>query len=341
MNRSLLRTCLLLALCSTWIRAQTPVHVRPPFTQKDVDLGKELAAKSVEIRAQIIAPSAPAEPFEIMGNLYFAGVNNGEVYLLTSPQGHIMFGVGYAVAAEAVEKNIEKLGFKLTDIKAIVLNHNHGDQSGAADYFKRRTGGAKVMAGFGEIPFIEHGGALPAGAAVPNIPPAPPRGQRQTPNQFQPTGTNQYPPVKVDRALFDGDVVKVGPLSFTAYLMPGHSPSSTSFLYTVKDGGRDYRVFEFCCWEYPDDLSRGAYITEASVRHNLETFRKVLPVDIYLETGAYGWSGTLNQPPNLTIAERMANLRTNNKLFVNRDIFRALSAAREVEFEEKLQKLRP
>src|SRR5207237_6606361 len=162
--------------------------------------------------------------------------NNGEVYLLTSPQGHIMFGAGYAVSAEAVEKNIEKLGFKLTDIKAIVLNHNHGDQSGAAAYFKKRTGGAKVMAGFAEIPFLEHGGALPAGAAVPNIPPAPPRGQAgQAPNtnQFQPAGTNQYPPVKVDRALFDGDVVKVGPLSFTAYLMPGHSASSTSFLYTV------------------------------------------------------------------------------------------------------------
>ena len=93
-----------------------------------------------------------------------------------------------------------------------------------------------------------------------------------------------------------------------------------------------------CCWEYPEDLSRGAYITEASVRHNLETFRKVMPVDIYLETGAYGWSGTLNQAPNLNISERMANLKADNKLFVNRDIFRQLSAAREAEIEEKLKK---
>ena len=69
------------------------------------------------------------------------------------------------------------------------------------------------------------------------------------------------------------------------------------------------------------------------MRHEL--FRKVLPVDIYLETGAYGWSGTLNQPSG-TIQERMAKLETDNKLFVNRDIFRDWSAAREVEFEEKL-----
>ena len=344
MRRNFLLTALLISACCAFIHAQTEILPKPPFTARAVELGKQLAAKSLEIRQQITNPSGPAEPFKIMGNLYFAGVSNGEVYLLTSPQGHIMFGAGYAVAAESVEKNIEKLGFKMTDIKAILLNHNHGDQSGAASYMKKKSGAA-VMAGFAEIPFLEHGGALPAGAAVPNITPAP-RGQGQgqgapqpNPNQFQPAGANQYPPVKVDRALFDGDVIKVGPLTVTAYLMPGHSASSTSFLYTVREGNRDYRVFEFCCWEYPEDLSRGAYITEASVRHNLETFRKVLPVDIYLETGAYGWSGTLNQAPNLTITERMAKLRADNRPWVNRDIFAALSAAREVEFEEKLQKI--
>jgi hypothetical protein len=62
-------------------------------------------------------------------------------------------------------------------------------------------------------------------------------------------------------------------------------------------------------------------------------------LDIYLETGSYGWSGTLNQPSG-TITQRMAKLKTDNKLFVNRDIFPALSAAREVEFEEKLGKLK-
>ena len=102
--------------------------------------------------------------------------------------------------------------------------------------------------------------------------------------------TAASPVPDMNRALFDGDVVKVGPLSFTAYLMPGHSASSTSFLYTVHDSGKDYRVFEFCCWEYPDDLTRNFFINEASVRHTLALFRKVLPVDIYLETGAYGES---------------------------------------------------
>ena len=62
-------------------------------------------------------------------------------------------------------------------------------------------------------------------------------------------------------------------------------------------------------------------------------------MDIYLETGAYGWSGTLNQPSG-TIQDRMARLKENHQLFVNPDIFKSLSAAREVEFEEKLAQLK-
>ncbi len=107
----------------------------------------------------------------------------------------------------------------------------------------------------------------------------------------------------------------------------------------MKDGGRDYKVVEFCCWEYPDDLSTNAFITQASVRHTFETFRKLYPVDIYLELGAYAWGGTLSQPSG-TIKERMAKLKTDNKLFVNREIFNQFSAAREVEFEEKIGHLK-
>src|SRR5215467_7393696 len=60
---------------------------------------------------------APAEPFKIIGNLYFVGNANGEVFLLTSPQGHIMMGSGSANSTESVQKNTESMGFKLTDIK--------------------------------------------------------------------------------------------------------------------------------------------------------------------------------------------------------------------------------
>ena len=75
------------------------------------------------------------------------------------------------------------------------------------------------------------------------------------------------------------------------------------------------------------------------MRHTFETWRKVLPVDIYLENAIYGWGGVLNQPSG-TILERIARLKADSKLAVNSQIFRGLSAAREAEFEEKLAKLK-
>ena len=317
-----------LSVCISGMIAQAQTHAPyPPFTMKQAELGKELVNKSLEVRKQITDGAAPAEPFKILGNLYFVGNANGEVFLLTSPQGHILMGAGSASSAESVQKNIESMGFKMTDIKAILVNHNHGDQSGGAAYLKEKSG-AQLMAGFGEVPYIQHGMFNP-----PAIPRPPAEGKAGRAG-----GPPGYPPAKVDRALFDGDVVKVGPLSVTTYLIPGHSPSSTTFAYTVKDGGHNYKVVEFCCWEYPDDLSTNAFITEASVRHTFQTFAKLYPVDIYLELGTYGWGGVLNQPSG-TRSERVAKLKTDPKLFINREIFNEFSAAREVEFEEKLPQL--
>jgi len=317
------RTCwavLLVLVLSGIVAAQTP---KPPFTAQDAEAGKKLVATSLELRAQIKDTAAPADPFKILGNLYFVGSANGESYLLTSPQGHILMGAGFEAAVDRTQKNIESLGFKMSDIKAILLNHSHVDQSGAAAELRKRTGAA-VMAGFAEVPYLERG----IHAQSPFATPAP--GGR---------GGPRYPPVTVDRALHDGEIIEVGPLKVTAYLAPGHSPSSTSWVYTVRDDGRDYRVLEFCCWEYPDDLSRQGFITEAATRRTIDLWRKLMPIDVYLEVGAYAWSGTLSQPSG-TITERMERLKTNNRLFINRDIFRQLSAAREVEFEAKLPTLK-
>jgi metallo-beta-lactamase class B len=328
MKHSFLVVGVLVCTPCVMVQAQTRAPY-PPFTAKQAELGKELAATSLDVRKQITNGTSPAEPFKIMGNLYFVGNANGEVFLLTSPQGHIMMGAGSVNSTEAVQKNIESMGFKMTDIKAILLNHNHGDQSGGAAYMKEKTG-APVMAGFGEVPFIEHGMFNPPAIPAPPSPDAKGGGRG---------GPPRYPAVKVDRALFDGDVVKVGPLSVTTYLIPGHSPSSTTFAYTVRDGGRDYKVVEFCCWEYPDDLTTNGFITEAGVRHTFDTFKKLYPIDIYLELGMYAWGGILNQPSG-TLAERLAKLKSDPKLFVNREIFNQFSAAREVEFEEKMAKIR-
>jgi len=328
----MVRRCLPIAIlffsCVS-VDAQAPLA---PFTARDLELGKKIVATSAEIRPQIADPSAPAEPFKVIGNLYMVGDTNGGAYLLTSPQGHILLGTGFVNAAESIQKNIESLGFKMSDIKVILLNHSHPDVAGGAAYMKEKTG-AQIMSGFAEIPYLEHRNPAPP---APNVGGRGQEKKKEAPNLgARGGGGRPTPAVKVDRALYDGDVVKVGPLSITTYLAPGHSPSSASWLFNVKDGGHTYRVIEFCCWEFPDDISRSPYINEASVRHTFDTWAKLLPIDIYLENGLYGWAGMLNQPSG-TFVERLAKLKTDPKLNIDRNIFRAYAAAREVEFQEKL-----
>jgi metallo-beta-lactamase class B len=154
--------------------------------------------------------------------------------------------------------------------------------------------------------------------------------QVQTPVASKPPFTAEdMPPVKVDRALFDGDVIKLGSLTATAYSIPGHTPGSTSFVITVRDGNRDYRVFEYCCGQdIPNDVGRNPNFSEAAMRHSFETYRKVLPVDIYLGgTDSSGW-----------MTDRLAKLKAGDKMaFVDQAVFRAFTALREVEFEEKFR----
>ena len=317
------RTVVLLGLSafvfSLIVYGQTRIVPKPPFTAQDAERGDQLRAKSEQVRAEMTKMgNMESLPVKIADNFYSVGMLNGKAYLLTSPQGHILFGAGYPNTGEIIEKNIASFGFKLSDVKIIFITHYHDDAAGSAAWLKQKSG-AQVMAGFPEIGYLERGGTLTA------------------PEQG---GKVLYPSFKVDRGLFDGDVIKLGPLSVTAYILPGHTLGSTSYAFTTREGNRDLKVFQFCCWEYPENLWQNTNISEAAARHIFETFRKVAPVDIYLANGAYESSGMLNHPANLTAAERVARFKADNKVWVNRDIFTALAASREVEFEQKLAKLK-
>jgi hypothetical protein len=88
-----------------------------------------------------------------------------------------------------------ELGKQLTPDLAgtIFLNHYNGDQSGGAAALKQKTGAA-VMAGFAEVPCLEHGGSLPSGPPIPPVP-----GAGGAPAGQVVAGVNQYPRVKSRR----------------------------------------------------------------------------------------------------------------------------------------------
>ena len=63
----------------------------------------------------------PTPPFKMIGNVYYVGTNGLSSYLITSPQGHILVDTVMPEATSQIKGNIEKLGFKVTDIKYCLL----------------------------------------------------------------------------------------------------------------------------------------------------------------------------------------------------------------------------
>jgi metallo-beta-lactamase class B len=153
---------------------------------------------------------------KIMGNLYYVGTGTLNSYLFTTPQGHILINTNFEETVPLLRESVEKLGFKLTDIKIILGSHAHGDHMQANPMVKELTGGAQVMAMEQDLPQLK-GMKVPSGKAH-----------------------------SIDRVLKDGETVTLGGTTLTAHLTPGHTRGCTTWDTTVQDGGRNYNVVIAC-----------------------------------------------------------------------------------------------
>jgi metallo-beta-lactamase class B len=165
----------------------------------------------------------PTEPFKMIDNVYYVGTDGLASYLITSPQGHILVDTVMPETTSQIKANIEKLGFKVADIKYLLNTHAHIDHAGGLAEMKQATG-AQVVAGEADKPLLE-GGYYP-GAREETV--------------------LAFPPVKVDRAVRERDTVTVGNVTLTAHETPGHSPGCTSWAFSVKDADATRSVLVFC-----------------------------------------------------------------------------------------------
>ncbi len=163
----------------------------------------------------------PQAPFHIVGNIYYVGSKGLAAYLIASPKGHILIDGTVAENAPLIEANIRRLGFRLQDVKILLNGHAHHDHAGALSQLKRDTG-AQLLASPGDVWALEHGR---------------PRGDNTA-------GLTSWPAVKVDRALADGEVIRLGPIALTTVFTPGHTPGCTSWtLPETVEGERQTVVF--------------------------------------------------------------------------------------------------
>jgi metallo-beta-lactamase class B len=156
--------------------------------------------------------SRPAEPFRLLGDVYYVGTRGLSAFLVTGPAGHVLIDGALPSSAPLIAESIRRLGFDPRDVKLILVNHSHYDHAGGLAALKRLTG-AQLLASAGDKPDLEAGRTI--GRA----------------------DIEGFPPVRVDRVIRDGERVTVGPVSLTAVLTPGHTRGATSWT-TVSKGKR-------------------------------------------------------------------------------------------------------
>src|SRR5574338_529425 len=161
--------------------------------------------------------SDPAPPVQVFGNVYDVGTCGITSLLITGPRGHILLDAATTEAAPSIAANIQRLGFKLSDVKLIGASHEHFDHVGGVAELQRLTG-ATVMSMPAAYVTFETG--------VVN---------REDPQW----GLHEpFPAAKVGVMLADGFVVRQGPISLTSYATPGHAPGSTTWSWRSCDGER-------------------------------------------------------------------------------------------------------
>lgn len=159
--------------------------------------------------AQLDPPAwtRPIAAFPITPDIWYVGTEGLASYLVKTSAGAILLDGTMAENAAAVEANIAAAGVKLSDVKWLLVSHAHFDHVGADAALKAATG-ARLAAGAADVTALASG--FPPGETS--------------------YGVIRFPAVAVDRALKDGDTIRLGGTTLTAIATPGHTPGCTSYM---------------------------------------------------------------------------------------------------------------
>lgn len=250
----------------------------------------------------------PFPPHRIADQLYYVGSKGLASYLVTTSKGHILINSSFERTVPIIRGNVEKLGFKFTDIKILLASHAHSDHVAGHALIKELTGArVEVMAGDAQV--IASGG----------------KGQYLY--------SEGWKPCAVDRVLKDGDVVALGEATLRARHTPGHTRGCTTWTMQAADGGKLRNVVVIGS---PNVNAGYQLITNRDYPEIADDFAKTfrllksLPCDIFL--GAHGnYYG---------MEAKFARLQKEPKTnpFVDPEGYRAYVENRHKAFQETAQK---
>jgi len=265
------------------------------------------------LAAASLAPAAnrawlePFPPHRVIGNVYYVGTNGLASFLITTREGHILINPSYRESAPLIREAMAKLGFKIEDVKILLISHAHDDHAAGCALFKQLSG-AKLMVMEQDVPVIEGGGK---GDFAYNT---------------------RWTPAKVDRVLHDGDTVSLGGEVLTAHLTAGHTKGCTTWTMKATDRGKTYDVVIVGSPNVNEGYKLVNNALYPQIAQDYETtFRvlKSLPCDIFL--GAHG--------DYYGMPAKYARLNAGGaNPFVDPDGYKAYVAEREQAFRAELAK---
>ena len=162
-------------------------------------------------------------PHKIIGNIYYVGTRTLSSFLIVTPQGNILINSTYERNVPTIEKSVQQLGFKFSDIKILLGTHAHGDHQEGDAAVKQLTG-AQVMAMAEDVPALR---------------------------EMKPGG-KEHP---IDKMLHDGESVTLGGTTLVAHLTAGHTRGCTTWTTKAQEGGKTYNVVINCSLRPPNVLT--------------------------------------------------------------------------------------
>jgi glyoxylase-like metal-dependent hydrolase (beta-lactamase superfamily II) len=175
--------------------------------------------------AQLDPPAwkRPTPAFRIVGPIWYVGTEGLSAYLIKTRAGAILLDGTLAENAPAIVRNVEAAGVRMRDVKLLLNSHAHFDHAAGLAALKAASG-ARLVAGAADKAALDTG--LPPGEVS--------------------YGVIRFPAVRVDRAIRDGEQVRLGGVALTAVATPGHTPGNTTWTMQVRDpqvaGGRTLTV---------------------------------------------------------------------------------------------------
>jgi len=177
--------------------------------QQDDPLTRPIAP---EAAAKWIVPQAPIRVF---GNSYLVGFQGMNVGLIDTGKGLILIDGAVPQSVRSVEVNLQKLGYRIQDVKLILSTEPHFDHAGGLAALARDSG-ATVLAGAWSVTALKQG--------------------MSTPDDPQAAWLVPFPAVSRVRAVKDGEVIRLGNVAVTARATPGHTPGSMSWTWRSCEG---------------------------------------------------------------------------------------------------------